>query len=69
MKNRIPLQIVGGRLILTAVIECASLRIPRQIMDFVIDTGSADSYFSEKDVIRLQIQANQPSQNQIASAH
>lgn len=55
MKNRIPLQIVEGRLILTTVVECASLRIPRQIMDFVIDTGSADSYFSEKDVIRLQI--------------
>ncbi len=40
---------------LTTLVECSSLRIHRQIMDFVIDTGSPDSYFSEKDVIRLQI--------------
>ena len=55
MKDRIPLQIIEGRLILTAVIECKSLRVHRQVMDFVIDTGSADSYFSQKDVIKLQI--------------
>ena len=54
-KERIPLQIIEGRLILTSVIECESLRIHRQIMDFVIDTGSADSYLSQKDTIRLQI--------------
>ena len=55
MKERIPLQIVEGRLVLTAVIECRSLRIPKQIMDFVIDTGSVNSYLSNKDVKRLQI--------------
>lgn len=55
MKERIPLQIVEGRLVLASVIECSSLRIRRQIMEFVIDTGSPDSYLSDKDVRRLQI--------------
>ena len=55
MKKRIPLQIIEGRLILTAVVECLKLRIHRQIMDFVMDTGSPDSYLSDKDVLRLQI--------------
>ena len=55
MKERIPLQIVEGRLVLTSVIECFSLRIRRQIMEFVIDTGSPDSYLSDKEVRRLQI--------------
>ncbi len=54
-KERIPLQVIEGRLILTSVIECKSLRIHRQLMDFIVDTGSADSYFSQKDVVRLQI--------------
>lgn len=55
MKTRIPLQIIEGRLILTSVIECKNLRIPKQFMDFVIDTGSPDSYLSDKDVRRLQV--------------
>ena len=55
MKERIPLQIVGDRLILTAVVECPSLRIHKQIMEFVVDTGSPDSYLSNKDVMKLQI--------------
>ncbi len=55
MKERVQLQIIEGRLVLTSVIECSSLRIPRQIMDFVIDTGSPDSYLSDKDVRRLQV--------------
>ncbi len=55
MKIRIPLQIVEGRLVLTSVIECRSLRIHRQLLDFVIDTGSPDCYLSDKDVRRLQI--------------
>lgn len=54
-KERIPLQVIEGRLVLTSVIECESLRIHRQIMDFIIDTGSPDSYFSQKDTVRLQI--------------
>lgn len=55
LMRRVPLQIVEGRLILTAVIACSSLRIKHQLMEFVVDTGSLDSYFSQKDVIRLQI--------------
>ena len=55
MKERIPLQVIEGRLVLTSVIECESLRIHKQLMDFIIDTGSADSYFSQKDTVRLQI--------------
>ncbi len=55
MKNRIPLQIIEGRLVLTAVIECKRLRVQRQLMAFVIDTGSPNSYLSDKDVKRLQI--------------
>ena len=47
MKNRIPLQIIEGRLVLTTVIECKSLRIQRQLMEFVIDTGSSNSYLSD----------------------
>lgn len=54
-KERIPLQIIEGRLVLTSVVECESLRIHRQLMDFVIDTGSPDSYLSQKDTVRLQI--------------
>ncbi len=55
MKERISLQIVEGRLVLTSVIECPSLRIHKQLMDFVIDTGSSTSYLSDKDVRKLQI--------------
>ena len=40
---------------MTSVIECPSLRIPRQIMEFVVDTWSPDSYLSDKDVRRLQV--------------
>lgn len=53
--DRIPLQIVEGRLVLTSVIECKQLRIHRQVMRFILDTGSPNSYFSYKDVIKLQI--------------
>lgn len=52
---RIPLQIIEGRIILTSVIECASLRIAKQVIEFVVDTGSSESYISEKEVIKLQI--------------
>ena len=54
--TRIPLQISAGRLILTCVIKCESLRIYQpKLMNFVIDTGSPDSYLSGKDVKVLQI--------------
>ena len=55
MKYRVPLQIVEGRLVLTAVVECHKLRMTKQIMDFIIDTGSQNSYFSGKEVLRLHI--------------
>ena len=55
MRERIPLHIVEGRLVLTSVIECPSLRIRKQLMEFVIDTGSPDSYLSDRDVRRLQV--------------
>ena len=55
IKERIPLQIVEDRLRLTAVVECSRLRVRRQLMDFVVDTGSSASYLSDKDVRRLQI--------------
>jgi len=55
VKDRIPLQIVEGRLVLATVIECKSLRIQRQFLEFIIDTGSPDSYISEKDALKLHI--------------
>ena len=55
VKARIPLQIVEGRLILNAVIVCPKVRVPPTFMDFVVDTGSQDSFLSYKDVLRLQI--------------
>lgn len=55
LKERIPLQLIEGRLYLTSVIECKSLRVQKQLMDFVVDTGSPDSYFSDKDTTKLQI--------------
>lgn len=55
MKSRIPLQVVEGRLVLTGVIESKRLRIPKQIMEFVMDTGSQNSYLSYLDVLRLQV--------------
>ncbi len=55
MKERIPLQVVEDRLVITAVVECRHLRVRRQVMRFVIDTGSSDSFLSANDVKRLQI--------------
>jgi len=55
MKQRIPLQIVEGRLVLVCAIACARLRVGHRIMEFVIDTGSPDSYISDKDVRFMQI--------------
>jgi len=52
---RIPLSIVGNQLVLICAIECRRLRIHRQIIRFVIDTGSADSFISTKDATKLQI--------------
>ena len=62
MKTRVPLQIIEDRLFLTTVIECKSLRIHKHIIEFVIDTGSPNSYLSDKDVRMLQI----PIKNKIS---
>jgi hypothetical protein len=53
--ERIPLQVIEGRITLKAVIENPRLRITHHIVDFVIDTGSQDSFLSQKDVAKLQI--------------
>jgi hypothetical protein len=55
MKERVPLQIIENRLVLTAVIGCPSLRVNHAIVEFVVDTGSPSSYLSDKEVRRLQI--------------
>lgn len=55
MKERIPLQIIEGQLVLLSAVECPNLRVSRQIMRFVIDTGSSNSYLSDKDVRMMQI--------------
>ena len=57
MNKRIP----EGRLVLTSVVESAKLRIQRQIMEFIIDTGSQNSYLSFLDVLRLQIATSDKS--------
>ena len=55
MDDRIPLQIIEGRLVLLAAVECPSLRVRRQLIEFVIDTGSPESYIGQKDSTKLQI--------------
>ena len=55
IKDRIPLQIVKGSLVLNTLLECSSLRVRRQLIRFVVDTGSSDSYLSYKEVKKLQI--------------
>ena len=63
MKERISLQIVENRLILPAVIECASLRVRRHLIEFVIDTGSPVSFLSLKDSMKLQISTKDRKQS------
>ena len=55
LKDRIPLQIIEGRLVVLAAVECPSLRVRRQLIEFVIDTGSPESYIGQKDSTKLQI--------------
>jgi len=50
-----PLQIVEDRVVLAAVAECRNLRVLHHLIEFVIDTGSKDSFLSEKDVVKLQV--------------
>ncbi len=54
-RPRIPLQIVTGRLLLPAVLECPALQIGPRFIEFVIDTGSPSSLLSEREVKRLRI--------------
>lgn len=61
MENRTSLQIINGRLIITTLVDCEKLRIRRKIMNFVLDTGSPDSYISYKDALKLQIPLDKQS--------
>ncbi len=66
IKDRIVLQVIEGRLVLPAVIECTRLRVPRTIIEFVVDTGSSSSYLSEKEIKRLQIPIKEkPSKGEV----
>lgn len=55
LDDRIPLQIIEGRLVLLALVECPSLRVRKQVVEFVIDTGSSESYIGQRDSTKLQI--------------
>ncbi len=55
MNTRINLQIVENRLVLKTVIECPALRVPKQFLDFIVDTGSQNSFLSHKDIMKMQI--------------
>ncbi|MBI2650751.1 hypothetical protein HYX04_05590 [Candidatus Woesearchaeota archaeon] len=55
MNDRIPLQIIEGRLVLLALVECRHLRVRKQLVEFVIDTGSPESYIGQRDSTKLQI--------------
>ena len=65
MKDRIPLQIIEGRLVLLAVVECPRLRVRRQSIEFVIDTGSSESYIGQRDSTKLQIPVKDKRDNGI----
>jgi len=55
IKERIPLRISDDRLILTVIAECPKLRIPKSLVEFVVDTGSPNSFISHSDVKNMQI--------------
>ena len=55
MGSRIVVQIIDGRLVLPAVINSPSLRITNKLIEFVIDTGSQESYLSDKEIRKFQI--------------
>jgi hypothetical protein len=66
MKPRISLVYVDDQIVLPALIESRSLRINMQVVSFVLDTGTRNSYFSEKEVQKLQISlAGRPSAGKI----
>lgn len=54
MKDRVPL-IIGDNLHLLTMISCDRLRVRMQKVNFVIDTGSPDSFLSPMDISKLQI--------------
>ena len=66
MSTRIPLQINEGRLVLKSLVECPKIRVPKHFMDFVVDTGSQNSFLSSKDASKMQIPLkNRPIQGEI----
>lgn len=64
-RQRIPLQIVSGRLLLPTVLECPALQIGPCFIEFVIDTGSPSSLLSEREVKRLQISLEQHDEGEV----
>jgi hypothetical protein len=51
----VPLRIDKKRIILPVFIDCPKLRIRMQYAEFVIDTGSPESYLNQHESQRLQI--------------
>ena len=54
MENRIPLT-VKDKLRIISLISCDKLRIRMRPINFVVDTGSSESYLSLIDISKLQI--------------
>lgn len=54
---KIPLQIVAGRISVSAVIRSAKYRIYGRI-NFYVDTGSNETFISQSDASRLQAPVN-----------
>lgn len=54
---QIPLQISEGRIILNALVSSSNFHKIGQV-NFFLDTGSPESFFSKSDALRLQIPTN-----------
>ncbi|MFH1590953.1 MAG: hypothetical protein ABIC95_03415 [archaeon] len=59
MKVRLPLIISENRLILSSFVSCDRLRIRKQYVEFVVDTGSPYSFISYGDALKFQIPLSQ----------
>ena len=51
---RIPLQIVAGRILISAFIRSAKYRLAGKI-EFYVDTGSPETFISQSDAFRLHV--------------
>ena len=52
---RIPLKFVNGRILVLATLSAPNYRVSLKPVWFVVDTGSAKSFLSEGEALRLQI--------------